>query len=62
MGPGRVKTRFDLVVMPRGRGIFAFFAVRVTKGLKIQGVSHSLGQNLPFAALQINLSGCKYEH
>jgi len=34
---GRVKTKSDLVVMPSGRQIFAFFALRVTVEPKIPG-------------------------
>ena len=37
MGLGRVKTKSDLVVMPSGRQIFAFFALRMTVEPKIPG-------------------------
>jgi hypothetical protein len=36
-GPGCAKTKSDLVVMPSGGRIFAFFALRATTSLKIQG-------------------------
>ena len=35
MGLGRVKTKSDLVVMPSGRQIFRFFALRMTVEPKI---------------------------
>ena len=37
LGLGRVKTKSDLVVMPSGRQLFAFFALRMTVGPKIPG-------------------------
>jgi hypothetical protein len=37
MGLGRVKTKSDLVVMPSGRQIFAFFVLRMTIEPKIPG-------------------------
>jgi hypothetical protein len=37
MGLGRVKTKSDLVVMPSGGRISAFFALNVTASLKISG-------------------------
>ena len=37
VGLGRVKTKSDLVVMPSGRQIFAFFALRMTVKPKIPG-------------------------
>jgi hypothetical protein len=37
IGLGRVKTKSDLVVMPSGRQIFAFFALRMTVEPKIPG-------------------------
>jgi hypothetical protein len=37
MGLGRVKTKSDLVAMPSGRQIFAFFCSRMTVEPKIPG-------------------------
>jgi hypothetical protein len=37
MGLGCAKTKSDLVVMPSGRRIFAFFALRMIIGLKTPG-------------------------
>jgi hypothetical protein len=37
-GLGRVKTKSDLVVVPSGRQIFAFFGLRMTIGPEISGV------------------------
>jgi len=37
LGLGCAKTKSDLVVMPSGRRIFAFFALRTIVGLKIPG-------------------------
>ena len=37
IGPGRVKTKSNLVVALSGGGIFAFFALSVTTSLKIPG-------------------------
>ena len=36
-GPGRVKTKSNLVVALSGGGIFAFFSLSVTTSLKIPG-------------------------
>jgi len=37
LGLGRMKTKSDLLVMPSGRQIFAFLALRMTIGPKIPG-------------------------
>jgi hypothetical protein len=37
-GLGRVKTKSDFIVMPSGRQILRFFALRITTSLKIIGV------------------------
>jgi hypothetical protein len=63
MGLGRVKTKSDLVLMPSGRQILRFFALRMTVKPKISGAvipprvftpPGSLGDiQLPFASRRL---------